>query len=90
MAQTEAAPSSEMQELYDQAENLGGMSAEDQEVLASLATEAGTTIEALAAARAKRDSEAAARTADLLKTAHDDHLLADEDPETWKSRKEDL
>lgn len=61
-----------------------------EDTFEELATEFGTTVEALESARVEREAAAGQRAGDLLTKARENGLMADsEDPDTWRKRKEE-
>lgn len=78
-----------VQEIYDQAANQGSIDSQQAD-LEDLAEEAGTTLEALQAAREARQVEAATRTGDLVSKAVADGTIAPPNSESdnWRINEE--
>lgn len=74
-----------VQQLYDQAVNEGSVDAQGDQ-LEELADEAGTTVEALKAAREAREAEAALRITKLTHEAVEEGIIASPNSEhdNWR------
>lgn len=82
---TQTTPTEDVQQLVDQSKNLGTYE-QDKETLAGYASEAGTTLEALDAARTARNEEAQEQLA-KLKAMQDPHALEGNAPsDNWRNQ----